>query len=98
MKQYLLYINSISINENNLIISDNKYNIILSIKNGSIDIDIMNELNENIGIKNININDMIIVYYKESIEKNIKPIKIIKQYNYNFNNETSDSENNMEYL
>ncbi len=98
MKQYLLYINSISINENNLIISDDKYNIILSIKNGSIDIDIMNELNENIGIKNININDMIIVYYKESIEKNIKPIKIIKQYNYNFNNETSDSENNMEYL
>jgi hypothetical protein len=49
-------------------------------------------------LKNININDMIIVYYKESIEKNIKPIKIIKQYNYNFNNETSDSENNMEYL
>lgn len=98
MKQYLLYINSININENNLIISDNKYNIILPIKNGSIDINIMNELNENIGIKNININDMIIVYYKESIENNIKPIKIIKQYNYNFNNDTSDSENNMEYL
>ena len=72
-------------------------NIIVDIKNGSVILNISNELKERIGINELQINDRICIFYRELKninEKNyIKPIKIIKLLNYSFNAETSDSEN-----
>jgi hypothetical protein len=62
MKKILETINTFDIdNEKNImVIKCKKYNIILPIKNGSVQVNISNELKENIGINEININDNII--------------------------------------
>jgi hypothetical protein len=96
MKKILDTINNFIIEEFNLIIQCDKNTLILPIINGSIKANLLNELKEKIGLNEININDQIIIYYKEienQKEKNyIKPIKIIKLLNYEFNNDTSDSD------
>ena len=69
-----------------------KYNLVLQVVDGTVKVNIANELKEHIGINNININDNIIVFYREINNSNIKPIKIIKLFNYKFNDESSDSE------
>ncbi len=96
MNKILDTVNSFKIESSQMIISCNKINIILPIKNGSVIVNMINELKEKIGINDINKNDQIIVLYKETeFEKNyIKPIKIIKLLNYTFY-ESSDSENNI---
>ncbi len=97
MKKILDTINEFIINDNELIIHCMKSNIIVPIKNGSVIINIANELKEKIGINELHIDDRIYIFYRDIQkinEKNyIKPIKIIKLLNYSFNDETSDSEN-----
>ncbi len=97
MKKILDTINEFIINDNELIIQCMKSNIIVPIKNGSVIINIANELKEKIGINELHIDDRIYIFYRDIQkinEKNyIKPIKIIKLLNYSFNDETSDSEN-----
>jgi hypothetical protein len=92
MKKYLDIVEDFSIN-NSFIIKCKKYNLMLPIKNGTVDINITNEYKERIGINEININDKIIIFYKEynkDFDKiYIKPIKIIKQFNYVFNETSS---------
>ena len=99
MKKVLETIKKFEINNDTIIIICKKYNIVLPIKNGSIIATISNELKESIGINEININDNIIIFYREIENINIKPIKIIKLFNYKFNDESSDnhSDNHSDY-
>jgi hypothetical protein len=96
MKKILDTINKFIVEDNFLIINCNKNNLILLIQNGTIKGNFVNELKEKIGLNELHINDQIIIYYKDienQKEKNyIKPIKIIKLFNYEFNNDTSDSD------
>jgi hypothetical protein len=92
MKKILETIKEFVIEQNNIIIKCKKYNIVLEILNGTVQINISNEIKERIGINDININDNIIIFYRDIKNSNIKPIKIIKFFNYKFNDETSDSE------
>ena len=92
MKKILEMIKEFIIEKDLMIIKCKKYNIILKIYNGTVQINISNELKENIGINEININDNIIIFYRDINNSNIKPIKIIKLLNYKFNDESSDSE------
>jgi hypothetical protein len=67
-------------------------NIIAPIVIGSVEINIIDTDNNIIGINNININDIIKIYYREKINDYIKPIKIIKMNNYIFNDDSNSSE------
>ena len=101
MKKILDTITNFIIDNNYFIINCTKNNLILPIKNGSVLLNLTNELKEKIGINEININEQIIIYYKEieiKKEKNyIKPIKIIKLLKYEFNNDTSDFDSDMSF-
>jgi hypothetical protein len=92
MEKILETITNFNIEENIMIIKCRKYNIILPIINGTVQVYISNELKEKIGINEININDNIIIFYKDLNHINIKPIKIIKLFNYKFNDESSDND------
>ena len=92
MEKILETITNFNIEENIMIINCRKYNIILPIINGTVQVYISNELKEKIGINEININDNIIIFYKDLNHINIKPIKIIKLFNYKFNDESSDND------
>jgi len=92
MKKILETINDFIVEKDIIIIKCKKYNLVLQIVDGTVKINISNELKEHIGINDININDNIIVFYREINNSNIKPIKIIKLFNYKFNDESSDSE------
>ncbi len=92
MKKILETINDFIVEKDIIIIKCKKYNIILPIVDGTVKINMSNEFKEHIGINDININDNIIVFYRDINISNIKPIKIIKLFNYKFNDETSDSE------
>jgi hypothetical protein len=92
MKKILETINEFIVEKDIIIIKCKKYNLILPIVDGTVKINMSNELKEHIGINDININDNIIVFYRDINNSNIKPIKIIKLYNYKFNDESSDSE------
>jgi hypothetical protein len=92
MKKILETINKFDIKNDIMIIICKKYNLVLPIKNGTVIVNISNELKENIGINEININDNIIIFYRDINDINIKPIKIIKLFNYKFNNDTSDED------
>ena len=92
MKKILETINNFEINNKTMLIKCKKYNIVLPIKNGSIVANIANELKENIGLNEININDNIIIFYRDIDHVNIKPIKIIKLFNYKFNDESTDNQ------
>ncbi len=92
MKKILETINDFIVEKDLIIIKCKKYNLILQIVDGTVKINISNELKERIGINDININDNIIVFYRDINNSNIKPIKIIKLFNYKFNDESSESE------
>lgn len=92
MKKKLEIVNDFKIIDKSMIIICKKYNIILPIIDGSVIINLSDENNKKIGINDINRNDRLIIYFRDIEESNIKPIKIIKQFNYIFNDETSDSE------
>jgi hypothetical protein len=81
---------------NEMIIKCNKYNLILPIKDGTVIINIIDENKEKIGINELNINDRITILYRdisdELEKKYIKPIKIIKHFNYILNSDSSDSD------
>jgi hypothetical protein len=96
MKKILETIINFEINDKTMFIKCKKYNIVLLIKNGSIIANIANELKENIGINELNINDNIIIFYRDINNINIKPIKIIKLFNYKFNDESSDYHSDLE--
>jgi hypothetical protein len=83
--------------ENRMIIECNKYNLILPIKDGTVIINIIDENKEKIGLNELNIQDRITILYREDIidelgKKYIKPIKIIKHFNYVLNSDSSDSD------
>ena len=92
MKKILETINEFIIEKDIMIIKCKKYNLVLKILDGTVQINVSNELKEIIGINDININDNIIIFYRDINDINIKPIKIIKLFNYKFNDESSDSE------
>jgi hypothetical protein len=92
MNKILETIKEFIIEKDLMIIKCKKYNLVLQIINGTVKINISNENKEHIGINNININDNIIVFYRDINNSNIKPIKIIKLFNYKFNDESSESE------
>ena len=92
MKKILETITDFIIEKDLMIIKCKKYNIVLKIYNGTVQSNISNELKEYIGINEIYKNDNIIIFYREINNFNIKPIKIIKLFNYKFNDESSDSE------
>lgn len=92
MKKILETINGFIVEKDIIIIKCKKYNLILPIVDGTVKINMSNELKEHIGINDININDNIIVFYRDINNSNIKPIKIIKRFNYKFNDESSESE------
>lgn len=81
---------------NEMIIECNKFNLILPIKDGTVIINIIDENKEKIGINELNINDRITILYRdisdELEKKYIKPIKIIKHFNYILNSDSSDSD------
>ena len=64
--------------------------------NGTVEIQVYDDENYNIGINGLDINDSIKIYYKEKKNNMIIPIKIIKLNNYTFNNMSSSSDN--EYI
>jgi hypothetical protein len=82
--------------DNKMIIKCNKFNLILPIKDGSVIINIIDENKEKIGLNELNINDRITILYRdisdELEKKYIKPIKIIKHFNYILNSDSSDSD------
>lgn len=80
-----------------IIIKCNKYDLYFEIINGSINFNFMDEQNNNIGLNNLNVDDDIIIFFKDKNDNIIKPIKIIKILKYNFNNDSS-SENDMENI
>ena len=92
MKKILEIINGFVIEKDIMIIKCKKYNIVLNILNGTVQINISNELKETIGINDININDNIIIFYRDINDINIKPIKIIKLFNYKFNDDSSEED------
>lgn len=92
MKKVLDTINRFIINIDTMHICCDKYNVILPIKYGSVDINLIDELNVRIGINDLNINDIIIIFFRDINTNNIKPIKIIKLLSYTFNSDTSDSD------
>jgi hypothetical protein len=92
MKKILETINGFIVEKDIIIIKCKKFNLILPIIDGTVKINMSNKLKEHIGINDININDNIIVFYRDINNSNIKPIKIIKLFNYKFNDESSDSE------
>ena len=92
MKKILETITDFIIEKDLMIIKCKKYNLVLKILDGSVQINISDELKESIGINEIHKNDNIIIFYRDINNLNIKPIKIIKLFNYKFNDESSDSE------
>jgi hypothetical protein len=92
MKKKLETVTDFKIKDDNMFIICKKYNIILPIIDGSVVMILTDENNKRIGINDINKDDRIIIYFRDIEELNIKPIKIIKLFNYIFNDETSDSE------
>ena len=81
--------------DNKMIIECNKYNLVLPIKEGTVLINIIDENKDKIGLNELNINDRITILYRdisdELEKKYIKPIKIIKHFNYVLNSDSSDS-------
>ncbi len=92
MKKILDTINNFIIEKDIMIIKCKKYNIVLSIIDGTVKNYMIDENKSIIGINDININDNIIVFYRDINDINIKPIKIIKLFNYKFNDESSDND------
>ncbi len=80
--------------DNKMIIKCNKYNLILPIKNGTVIINIIDENKDKIGLNELNIEDRITILYRDIFDelekKYIKPIKIIKHFNYILNSDSSD--------
>ena len=92
MKKILETINEFVVEKDIIIIKCKKYNLVLKILDGTVQINLSNELKEIIGINDININDNIMIFYRDINDINIKPIKIIKLFNYKFNDESSDND------
>jgi hypothetical protein len=92
MKKILDTINNFIIEKDIMIIKCKKYNIVLPIINGTVKNYITDENKSIIGINDININDNIIIFYRDINDINIKPIKIIKLFNYNFIDESSEND------
>jgi len=77
-----------------IIIKCNKYDLYFKIINGSINFNFIDEQNNNIGLNCLNVDDDIIIFFRDKIDNIIKPIKIIKLLKYEFNNDSeSYSEN-----
>lgn len=93
MKRMIEYINKIYYvsSDMKLYIECSKTILILPVVDGTVKINIIDLDNNSIGINNININDSIKILYIGS-DTIIEPIKIIKLNNYDFNIDTSDSE------
>jgi hypothetical protein len=69
------------------------YILSIPIIDGTAQVSIIDIDNNNIGVNGLDINDSIKIYYKKINNNIIKPIKIIKIYNYIFNDDSSSSDN-----
>ncbi len=93
MKKIRQTIKEFKTENNMIIIRCNKYYLHFDIINGSIDFNFIDEQNNIIGLNYLNVDDDIIIYFKDknTVYGNmiIKPIKIIKILKYEFNNDSS---------
>ena len=69
------------------------YILSIPIIDGTAQVSIIDIDNNNIGVNGLDINDSIKIYYKKINNNIIKPIKIIKFFNYIFNDDSSSSDN-----
>ncbi len=93
MKKIRQTIKEFVIDKSKIIIKCNKYDLQFDIINGTIDFNFIDEHNNNIGLNFLNVDDDIIIFFREKNDNIIKPIKIIKLLKYEFNN---DSDSNLE--
>ena len=94
MKKIRQTIKEFIVNKSKIIIKCNKYDLHFNIINGAIDFNFIDEQDNNIGLNSLNIDDDIIIFFREKNDNIIKPIKIIKLLKYEFNNDSeSYSEN-----
>lgn len=94
MKKIRQTIKEFIMTSNMIIIKCNKYDLHFEIINGSINFNFIDEQNNNIGLNYLNVDDDIIIFFRDKIDNIIKPIKIIKLLKYEFNNDSeSYSEN-----
>jgi len=77
----------------NFYILCNKIKLKIDIIDGSVNIIIINNNNELVGISYLEKDDIIKILYDEKNKDYVKPIKIYVNTKYNFNSETSDSDN-----
>jgi hypothetical protein len=97
MKKIRQTIKEFIIASNMIIIRCNKYNLHFDIINGSINFNFIDEYDNIIGLSCLNIDDDIIIFFREKNDNIIKPIKIMKLLKYEFNNDSdSYSENDIE--
>ena len=92
MKKVLDYIVDIKNIDDMYIIECTGHILCSPIKDGTVQINIIDFDNKKIGINNIKKNDSIKIFYHEKINDMIKPIKIIKINNYVFNDDSSSSD------
>ncbi len=93
MKKIRQTIREFIIDKNEIIIKCNKYDLYFNIINGTVNFNFIDEQNNNIGLNCLNMDDDIIIFFREKNDNIIKPIKIIKLLKYQFNN---DSDSNLE--
>ena len=96
MKKIRQTIKEFILSNDQLLIKCNKYELQFDIINGSVNFNFIDELNNVIGLNHINVDDDIIIYFKEQNIRIIKPIKIIKPLKYKFNSESSESSESCE--
>lgn len=89
MKKIRQTIKEFIVNKSKIIIKCNKYDLHFNIINGAIDFNFIDEQDNNIGLNSLNIDDDIIIFFREKNDNIIKPIKIIKLLKYEFNNDSS---------
>ncbi len=89
MKKIRQTIKEFIMTNNMLNIKCNKYDLQFNIINGSVDFNFIDEHNNNIGLNFLNVDDDIIIFFREKNDNIIKPIKIIKLLKYEFNNDSS---------
>ena len=89
MKKIRQTVKEFIMTKNKLIIKCNKYDLHFDIINGSIEFVFLDEYYNQIGLNDLNIDDDIILFFREKNDNIIKPIKIIKLLKYEFNNDSS---------
>ena len=92
MKKFYTKIENIVFNDDNVIIECEKKNLKMRIIDGSVDIKIFTNDNDEVGYTILENNDNICVFYESKENNYFIPKKIIIQTKYNLISESEDSE------